>query len=143
MAFDKENLKILFIQQFRNDIIRYISPDMESPVFCIYKKFLNILSDSKVIIIKSADFIRELNSFNVIMLDLMTGEWKIVEPNREMDTRTIYEKFEMDKKMKEIIRNKDGKDKTSKIYDNILKGIKSTKDKIFNSRVGDQNSEKK
>jgi len=69
----------LSIQQDLNDIVKFVHSDNEEEVEVLnYHNFLEyVMSNCKII--NYLDFVRQLNSFFPIFLDLETGEWEIFQ----------------------------------------------------------------
>ena len=73
----------LSIQQDLNDIVRFVHSDNPEEAECLgYEEFIKYVAVNSSII-NYQDFIRQLNTFFPIFLDLETGEWEIFQIDQE------------------------------------------------------------
>jgi hypothetical protein len=71
------------IQQDLNDIVKFVHSENQDEIECLmYNDFISYVASNSSVI-NYQDFLRQLNTFFPIFLDLETGEWEIFQLEKE------------------------------------------------------------
>jgi hypothetical protein len=119
----------LLAYQTPNDSVKYITHELSSPIFLSYNQFIEYIQT--LFVFDYENFIKQLNRFKTILIDLDTHKWEIYkEKRRDYNEKELFEfnakleKEEEDKKIKKSERNK-----------KFIKNKKETIAKEYNYKV--------
>jgi hypothetical protein len=93
-------MKWILFFQMSNNIVRYITPELDNYTHMKYDTFLELLSCYKIL--DYANFFDSLNRFVTIYLDIETGEWKIIKPEDKSFNVSYEELLTLNKKNDEV-----------------------------------------
>lgn len=119
----------MLLAQSNNDVVKYITNELSSPIFLSYNNFIDYIQT--LFVFDYANFVKEVNKFKTILINLDDHRWKVYkEEKREYNEKELFEfnakleKEKEDKKVKKL-------DKTK----NFIKNKKNTIAKDFDYKV--------
>ena len=115
--------------QTPHDSVKYITHELASPIFLSYNSFIDYIQT--IFVFDYENFVKELNKFKTILIDLDTHRWEIYkEERKKYNEKEIFEfnakleKEEEDKKVKKLNKTK-----------NFIENKKNMIAKEYNFRV--------